>query len=430
MTNPIFNDPPVVKNIEADLPSRSDSQDQFTSKANRFFSSLPEWQQSLAGLAEWQKNCSDMTYHYMEDAEKAVTDAQHAVTDAQQEVSNAAQQVVLAAQQVTLAKEQTDRAENFTQQIEGVVNFQGGWSSATSASPSTVPVTYYHSNQFWSLLQDLPDVTSIEPGTDSNYWVSTGAIIQLDEFNVSGTWFKHPAARVVFVECWGGGGGGAAVASYSKMVATGGCGGQYISRLYLASELESARIIVGSGGLGRSCEFSSYLPGQSGGSSSFGQLTASGGRGGIATGLGSYLSFSDNYQYYHSVLPEFCPISTFDESGGGRSGIAIGVSNIAADANHSLAMIYKYANGQDSMRAGGGGGTAYMHSSGPIAGGYGRGYIAGDGGNAANDRAGNPMASPGKTPGGGGGGALGAVNHGNSASSGSGGDGLVRVWQW
>jgi hypothetical protein len=168
MTNPISNDPPDIKDIEADLPNRSDSQDQFTSKANRFFSSLPEWQASLSSLSEWQQQCAVQTHQYM-------NTAQQAVDDSQAQVSLAEQQVQLASQERLVATEQADRAQAAADEAYASANFIGNWSEQTG--DVSEPVSVAHNGVSWLSLQPMVDIAAIEPGVhpeSSAYWHAVG----------------------------------------------------------------------------------------------------------------------------------------------------------------------------------------------------------------------------------------------------------------
>lgn len=47
-------------------------------------------------------------------------------------------------------------------------NYKGLWSSLTGAL--NIPASVFHDNKNWQLLQNIADVTSIEPGTNGSYW--------------------------------------------------------------------------------------------------------------------------------------------------------------------------------------------------------------------------------------------------------------------
>lgn len=175
MTNPISNDPPAIKDIEADLPNRSDSQDLFTTKANRFFSSLPEWANSLTQFGQWLGQKVTNVHQYEQAAaqhvEAAKTEVDNANSAAQQasgfadaaqqhasiaqqqahqseqSATNAAQQVSLAeaevlktktevnraSEQADRATTQADTAENWSQQSQQYANDAQGHSDQAAA---------------------------------------------------------------------------------------------------------------------------------------------------------------------------------------------------------------------------------------------------------------------------------------------------------
>jgi len=69
-------------------------------------------------------------------------------------------------------KDETGVIKNETQDIanttSSVANYKGSWSSLTGSL--SIPASVYHSGKNWQLLQDLSDVTSVEPGANNNIW--------------------------------------------------------------------------------------------------------------------------------------------------------------------------------------------------------------------------------------------------------------------
>ncbi len=166
MTAP--TDPPAVPDISNDLPSRAANQADFTATTNRWFNSLPSWQQGLEALAAWTKNCAGLMYQYVGAAQQALAGAQQAVTNAQQQVSHASQQV-------TLAKEQADRAQAAADEAYASANFIGSWSEQSGALNE--PVSVAHRGVSWLSLQPMSDIAAIEPGVhpeSSMYWHAVG----------------------------------------------------------------------------------------------------------------------------------------------------------------------------------------------------------------------------------------------------------------
>ncbi len=227
------------------------------------------------------------------------------------------------------------------------------------------------------------------------------------DFTASGTWVKPAGCKFALVEVWAGGGGGAAAVSATHY-ANGGNGGQYVRRLFKASELTSTEpVVVGLGGAGGPNTTSSA--GSPGGNSSFGSyLTAKGGR------QGSWSS-SPLTTYYpgfpgDNTSVAGVPIAKMDYISAYRSGYGVG----GITAGNSA-----YPMGGNAAEGGGGGG------SGDGAGFVGSGGISmhgGDGGAgsiAAATKGGN-----GAFPSGGGGGSI------NNGGGGDGGNGLIRVTAW
>lgn len=58
--------------------------------------------------------------------------------------------------------------EQFKYSASSAANYKGVWSSLTGSL--SIPASVYHNGKNWQLLQDLADVTSVEPGTNGSYW--------------------------------------------------------------------------------------------------------------------------------------------------------------------------------------------------------------------------------------------------------------------
>lgn len=61
-----------------------------------------------------------------------------------------------------------EAAENSATAAQGYANFQGSWASATGAWSKGN--SFDHNGRTWSLLVDLADITTVEPGSDTNTW--------------------------------------------------------------------------------------------------------------------------------------------------------------------------------------------------------------------------------------------------------------------
>lgn len=131
-----------------------------------------------------------------EDADSAVSDAQQAVNEAVNQVALAQQQVALAADQVQLAKDEVDNAQDVAANVAAQANFGGLWSNLFGAvSP---PLSVRHGDGYWQLLVPLADVTTVEPGTDSDTWL-TMAQTSLDIGQIAYS-FSDLSATGLFVE--------------------------------------------------------------------------------------------------------------------------------------------------------------------------------------------------------------------------------------
>ncbi len=154
--------PPAVPDISENLPTRINrTQQSFNAVASAWYNSLPNWQAGLEALAAWQKNCADLTYQYMCNAQQAVADA--------------AQQAVIATQRRDEASVQADRAIAAADQSYASANFVGHWSD--QAGVVSKPISVAHNKTVWLSLQTDFDVGAVEPGVSAltaDYWLPVG----------------------------------------------------------------------------------------------------------------------------------------------------------------------------------------------------------------------------------------------------------------
>lgn len=113
-------------------PQRSDSAN-FADRADTFLSALPTFGVEANALA------SEVNMKAIEAAQDADDAAQSALT-----------------------------ALTATNTVLGATAFKGPWSSLTGVL--NVPATVFHLGQYWILLQNLPNVTAVQPGTDLTKW--------------------------------------------------------------------------------------------------------------------------------------------------------------------------------------------------------------------------------------------------------------------
>lgn len=234
-----------------------------------------------------------------------------------------------------------------------------------------------------------------------------GGSVTYQAFTASGTWTKPSGATLVYVEVWGGGGSGS-IRRGGNSNNGGGGGGGFVSRLYRASDLgATVSVTIGSGGAAVSRTTNGSTSGNAGGNSSFGSLTARGGKAGGA-GIGGAggqneaggLWTRDTQLDSSVIVISFGAIGSV--SGGGGS----------APADTELVR-----NGANCSWGGGGGGARGTAN--------GAGGISAYGGNGGT--AGSPTGVAGTAPAGGGGGAAGTTG---TITSGAGARGEVRVWAW
>lgn len=111
----------------------------------------------------------------------------------------------------------------------------------------------------------------------------SGAGLNVQTFNSSGTWTKPTSGTYARIQAWGGGGGGGFRSQVSGSNAPGGGGGGYSEKTVLLSSLASTvTVTIGAGGVGRT---GSEGTGGQGGNTTFGSvLTGYGGAGGNGSG--------------------------------------------------------------------------------------------------------------------------------------------------
>lgn len=189
-------------------------------------------------------------------------------------------------------------------------------------------------------------------------------------FNTSGTWVKptgiaYTPDDMALIELWGGGGGGATAASSGGWIATGGAGGAYIRHAVPVNSLAASQgVVVGAGGVGN-LTFAA-----DGGDSSFADIFANGGAGGLTYSAGQAVyDYGLNGYASQPATSLFTPgaggwgTSAFNINYRGRKSIYGGSGGNANSANPG--------SGINGTAPGGGGGVNRVWASTGVKGGDG-----------------------------------------------------------
>ena len=101
------------------------------------------------------------------------TNAAGSATAAATSATNAATSETNAATSETNAATSATNAANSEGIALAAANFQDNWSNLTG--PLNIPASVLHNDNIWLLVQNMADVTTVEPGTNSAFWVSIGS---------------------------------------------------------------------------------------------------------------------------------------------------------------------------------------------------------------------------------------------------------------
>lgn len=339
-------------------PKRSDAPANFTSKADAFVAALPQFVDQTNTTITWMG--------------QQVTDT-----------ANSASSALKSSQDATSAK---NAAANSASQA---LTYRDSAQAAAAAAQSSAGLPSLAGKAGYSLT-----VNADEQGVA---WTPAG-IAGFQEFSSSGMFTKPAGARFFYVEVLGGGSSGALTLSgtNSDALAQGGIGGNFNSRLFRASEIDSStQITTGLGGAAVTRTASTtgqYIVGNPGGETSFGSLLKA--SGGASPNSGS-------------VSSQFGSPKDGDLRGG-ASGVPVNASQAALSSGSSI--------------KGGGPGASQSAGNSSVVNG-----IAG----VSNDAGkGGEVGQPGVYPAGGGGATANRSATSGSFSSGAGAGGRVRIWWW
>lgn len=243
-----------------------------------------------------------------------------------------------------------------------VINNTTGSFSVTVKTPSGTGIAIPSGGKAY-LFGDGVNITSNQ---------SFGNLLNIVNFNASGTYTPSQGVRKIFVEVVGAGGGGGGVgATATGSIAVGGGGGAggYASALIDASAAPATVTVGtgGAGGLGLTAANGGGQAGAAGGLSSFGSLvSASGGEGGPGSGTTTSTS-GTIVQRVGGNGGVGTAGSVMSRGGAGLPGLATstgnsiagygGVSFFSGSARGAFGVNNATGNGTDGMAGGGGSGA-------------------------------------------------------------------------
>jgi len=136
-------------------PSRGEDSTTFITKANAFLGAFPTLQSDINSWA---------TY-----AEGTFTDNLNTIKTAAEAARDAAQTAQAEAEAAQAGAETAEsNTEALRDEVYGVANYKGLWSSLTGSL--STPASVSHNNAFWLLNTNLVDVTASEPSSTNPDW--------------------------------------------------------------------------------------------------------------------------------------------------------------------------------------------------------------------------------------------------------------------
>ncbi len=177
--------PPTAVVVPEMVP-RGTTKSVFNPAADNFAQSLNPFSLYLQDFRAWVQNANQIMYDNVEgvydatvaagqDAANVVAQAQVLVDTAEQHVEAAVASTLAQAQSFAgQAANSADEAAASAQLAQAVSNFAGDWTNQSGAA--SVPLTVYYNGEYWTLLQDVANISAHEPSDTSTIWARVQAV--------------------------------------------------------------------------------------------------------------------------------------------------------------------------------------------------------------------------------------------------------------
>ena len=135
-----------------DFPVRGDDFDTFTAKANAHVAALPAWTVAVNSMGDYINDRADQVVNDINDrADQVVND----ITALNQQASASS----------SSAQSSSSIALDSAQIAMAAANFKGIWSDLSGSL--SVPSSVFWQSEYWVLMQDVPNVSAVQPGLSS-----------------------------------------------------------------------------------------------------------------------------------------------------------------------------------------------------------------------------------------------------------------------